>query len=172
MRFPYDDDNYATELDSWSESDIEDDELLEQIYLDETQNTDSEKTTNTYYIGSIFQERNYDILGIAITPKTLFNYDIQFVKQYLYNYSGCQIINTEIEIIKLDILQDLTYACILKTHWLRLVQTHWRKTFAIRKEILEKRRKLDAIHYFELHGKYMDGLQYLPSIRGLMQTYN
>ena len=91
MRFPYDDDNYATELDSWSESDInEDDESLEQMYLDENQNTDLEKTTNTYYIGSIFQERNYDILGIAITPKTLFNYDIKLVKQYLYNYSGCQ----------------------------------------------------------------------------------
>jgi hypothetical protein len=174
MRFPYDDENnHADDEETGSEtnSDSDSESALEQICLDEDQYDNLEKTHGSYYIGSIFQARNHAILGIAIKPRTFYQYNINSVQQYLYEYSCYKYTQKTIEIIQLNILPDLTYACILKTHWLRLVQLHWKKTFAKRMAILEKRRTLESIHYFELHGKYMDGLGVLSSIRGMMQSY-
>lgn len=188
MRFPYDDDNYyehdndreyqdedpdeGQDQDEYPDEGQDQDEIIDQIMVDEAQNCDLEKTNNSYYIGSIFQDQTYAVLGLSVSARTFYNYDVNQINQYLYEFSNNVHIEPFINIIKLDILPDLTYACILKTHWLRLVQLHWQKTFALRKEILEKRKTIDAQHYFGLHGKYSDGLRVLPSINGLMKLYN
>jgi len=172
MRFPYDDDIYAYADETASDTDDYDqEEFVDQICFDENQNNDSEKTTGSYYIGSVFQDDGYAVLGLAVSARTFYKYELSHVERYLYEFSYNIKTQPFMDIIKLDILPDLTYACIVKTHWLRLVQRHWKRTFALRKEILEKRRTMDAIKYFELYGKYMDNLRILPTIRGLMQGY-
>ena len=174
MRYPYDDDNYAyvDETESDTESDnYNQEEFVDQIYFDENQNNNLEKTTGSYYIGSVFQDDGYAVLGLAVSARTFYNYETTLIEQYLHEYSYNSNTNLFMDIIKLYILPDLTYACIVKTHWLKLVQRHWKRTFALRKEILEKRRSLEATNYFELHGKYTDSLCVLPSIQGLMKTY-
>ena len=175
MRFPYDDDDYAhadeTESDIDDIDDIDDydqEAIVDQIYFEENQNNDFEKTHGSYYIGSVFQDQGYSVLGLAISARTFYNYDTSMIEHYLYEFSNNRSTEPYIDIIKLYILPDLTYACILKTHWLRIVQRHWKRAFASRKKILEKRRSLEAIHYFELHGKHMNNLRILPTVRGLM----
>ena len=174
MRFPYDDDNYtyADEQESGSDSDQESgsdsdqesgsdsaqesgsdsaqETLSDQIYDEEHQNDNTEKTTGSYYIGSVFQDQNYAVLGLAVSARTFYNYDLYLIEHYLYEHSHNLRTKQNIDIIELNILPDLTYACVLKTHWLRIVQIHWKRTFASRKAILEKRQALEAIHYFEL----------------------
>ncbi len=173
MRFPYDDDEYyTTDSDFGINDEPDNDYITNEICVEEMQNADLEKTNNLYYIGSIFQERKYAILATSITPRTFFQFDIESVQRYLYDYSCNQTTKPTIEIIQLQILPDLTYGCILKTHWLRMIQLHWQTAFAKRKQILEKRKTLESLRYFELHGRYMDGLHHLPSIRGLMKAYN
>ena len=174
MRFPYDDDNYIYENENENDSgteDYDDDEITNQIYFDEEQYIDIEKTDGSYYLGSVFQDNNYAVLDLAVSAKTFYNYDIKQIEQYISEYSNNRLTKSIINIIKLHILPDLTYSCILKTHWLILIQKHWRKTFALLKEILKKRKTMESIKYFELYGKYMDKLQVLPSIRGIMNAY-
>lgn len=57
---------------------------------------------------------------------------------------------------------------LLKTIWIRLVQRHWKKTFAL----LQRRKSLVALRYRELKGNWPVGLKHPPTIHGLMSVYS
>ena len=163
---------YAQENAAYISDDDDDDTITNQICIEEEEDTDyTTKTHGNYYIGSISHVQDNTLLALSIKPRIFFKYDVQSIQQYLCEYSGLENTQESIEIIQLQILPDLTYACIVKTHWLRLIQKHWRKAYARRKHVLNKRKSLVAMQYFAVHGKYIDGLNQLPTVHGLLREY-
>jgi hypothetical protein len=73
--------------------------------------------------------------------------------------------------MKLYILNDGTYSVVLKTHWIRLIQRHWRKALLMRKQIMKKQMLVRSLYYREIHGKFPYGLNNMPMLTGLMSQY-
>jgi len=72
------------------------------------------------------------------------------------------------EIAKIEILPGNESICIIKTFWLRIVQRMWKKTFAERKRILEKRILPQSLYVRQLTGKWPRDCSILPGINGMM----
>ena len=173
-----------TNTDSEQDSDSEIDEFevevndweYDEIYQDDSHHVYSEKQHDHYYIG--LAKRTYtdgrDILLMvnSVSPFVFFQYGFERIRRYLAQYSIVRVENAKIHIMKLCILDDGTYSVVLKTHWLRLVQRHWRKVYAERKRVIKGRRNLLNLRYREIHGKYSYGFNHLPSLRGMMRKYN
>lgn len=172
----HDDDNYnyhyfAQENAAYLSDQESETDILDQICIEEELEDYTEKVNGNYYIGSISQEHDTSILALSVKPTIFFKYDISLIQRYLHEYSGLVKTQDSVEIIQLKIMPNLQYACVVKTRWLRLVQKQWRKAYAQRNYIIERRKSLAALHYFELHGKHLDGLHYLPTIHGLMANH-
>lgn len=72
-----------------------------------------------------------------------------------------------IEIAELNYLEREECTAIFKTFWLKIVQRAWKRIYKKRKEIIDKRKSFSAIKYREIHGKWPDNLNYLPSIKDI-----
>lgn len=168
-----------TNTDSEDDSDMEEFEVevndweYDEIYQDDSHHVYSEKQHDHYYIG-LAKRLNSDLLLMvnSVSPFVFFQYGFERVRRYLAQYSIVRVENAKIHIMKLCILPDQTYSVVLKTHWLRLVQRHWRKVYAERKRVIKGRRNLMNLRYREIHGKYSYGFNHLPSLRGMMRKYN
>ena len=167
-------DNDTNSTDSMTYSDSS--SMTDDISQDENDHLDSEKIDNMYYIGicthiSEQYNNNYYLYMNSVSPKTFLNYSYNTCYDYLYQYSIIRIRPTNIEIMKLQIMSDYTYSVVIKTHWIRLVQRHWKKVFSARNDIINKRRTIQSIRSFELSGKYPAGLNSFPTINGMMNCY-
>lgn len=168
-----------TNTDSEDDSDMEEFEVevndweYDEIYQDDSHHVYSEKQHDHYYIG-LAKRLNSDLLLMvnSVSPFVFFQYGFERVRRYLAQYSIVRVENAKIHIMKLCILPDQTYSVVLKTHWLRLVQRHWRKVYAERKRVIKGRRNLMNLRYREINGKYSYGFNNLPSLRGMMRKYN
>ena len=163
-------DDTNTDIDSNYDSDVE--HMIEDIYFHEEEFLNSEKVDNHYYIGinKVSDDKQYILYANAITIPTFFQYNINHVSEYLQEYSIIMC-NSNIDIMKLSILDDYTYSVILKTYWLRIIQRHWKKIYSQQLAAIKKRRQLHARMYFEKHGKYPDNSYIIPSIRGMLVSY-
>jgi hypothetical protein len=90
---------------------------------------------------------------------------------YLHSYSIVYVSDKKIDIMNLNIIEDGTYAVIVKTFWLRLVQRHWKKTFQQRKMVIRGRSNLNALRIREISGKFPRGLNRVPSLHGMLSDY-
>ena len=115
-------------MESDTEYDSETEEMIERIYFHEQDFLDSEKEDKLYYIGNnkISNDKQYILYANAVTPTTFFRFNINHIQSYLQDYS-IFVTNPNIDIMKLYILDDHTYTVIIKTHWLRIIQRHWKK---------------------------------------------
>jgi hypothetical protein len=179
----YDSDNVSTETDheqdTDSDSDFEefiiepDDDEYNEIYEDDSFHVYSEKEHDHYYIGIAKRISTETLLLVnSISPYVFFQYSFRRVNEYLAKYSIIQVQNAKVHIMKLCILEDDTYSVILKTHWLRLVQRHWKKVYKERKRILKARCSLKNLFLREINGRYPDGLNRIPRLQGMMQVYS
>ena len=57
------------------------------------------------------------------------------------------------------------YVCILKTHWLRLIQRNWKRVYLKRQEMIKKCANPKAILERQVSGKRMASL---PSLQGML----
>jgi hypothetical protein len=148
--------------------------IFRNIFYDEIHHLDSVKTNDSYYIGicSYSIRQNSIIFANSISPKTFLKFTFQLIMDYLKSYSIIYIKNPKLHIMKLQIDQDGTYNVLLKTHWIRLIQRHWKRVYKEKKEILTKRRSIQSIKSFELKGKYEIGLRILPTLKGMLTLYN
>jgi hypothetical protein len=146
---------------------------LEQIERIDTEHLYSEKEHGKYYIGIYKYMRNPKILLMAtsISTEAFFQFEFRRVFRYLTCYSSMRILDPKVEIMQLHILEDQTYSVVLKTHWLRLIQRHWKKAFAKRQLIIKTIKFGSALRYREIHGQFPYGLNHIPSIWGLMRDY-
>jgi len=152
-------------------------ENVERIYNLETEFLDTEKENHKYYLGISTGLRGQRILlNIAIQPQTFLKFDIQSVLNYLAEYSIftihrqlLDVSNIQLQIMKLNI-EPRTYwqTVILKTYWIRIIQRTWKRVFRERQEMLLKRRTLQNMRYFEIHGKHLPGNHVLPTLYGML----
>jgi hypothetical protein len=170
-----DSDNESVIIEFDDFSDDEGDEIaLERIFEEDEYHVDSEKFDGHYYIGlckHMPRPRLYLMLN-SISARTFFRYQYYHVLKYLYYYSSVRLFQPKIEIMKLAVLSDQTYSVILKTHWIRLIQRHWRSVLKKRKEIIRGRMKPASLLWREVAGKFPHGLNVFPGLIGLMRHYS
>jgi hypothetical protein len=169
------------ENDSDSDNDFEEFDILpndwehDEIYQDDSHHVYSEKEHDNYYIGLTKRThtdgRDVLLMVNSVSPFVFFQYGFERIRRYLAEYSIVRVENAKVHIMKLCILDDGTYSVVLKTHWLRLVQRHWRKTYQQRKKVIRGRRNLHNMRQREIYGRWPYGLNILPSLHGLTQDY-
>lgn len=147
-------------------------DIIDEIAESEEDFLDIDKHHMQYYIGSAIYlpEHNSIQLDTAVSPDTLFSYNLSHIQLYLAEYSICNItLNLPlIHILQLDIKPDGEYCVIMKTFWLKIVQRAWKKQYAKRKAILLSRGHITAQRHFELTGTYPRELRNIPGLRGLL----
>ena len=132
---------------------------------------DTEKIHGQYYIGGIYLSRKYSqlLMMSAVSPRTFYRYDAHILSIYLYEMS---IVETQryprLQIMQLDITPEGDYCCILKTFWLRLIQRTWKRVFAQKIAMVRRRGSIPSLRHSEIHGKYPEGLRYLPGLYGML----
>ena len=156
-------------------SDDEGDEIaLERIFDEDEDHLDSEKIDGHYYVGLckyMHRPKLYLMLN-SVSPRAFFRYHYYHVLKYLYYYSSVRLFQPKIEIMKLIVLEDQTYSVILKTHWIRLIQRHWRSVLKKRKQIIRGRMKPASLLWREVTGRFPHGLNVFPGLIGLMRHYS
>uniref|UniRef100_A0A6C0LT29 Uncharacterized protein n=1 Tax=viral metagenome TaxID=1070528 RepID=A0A6C0LT29_9ZZZZ len=169
-----DSDNYFDSLSDSISSYDELEEELDELYDNDSEFIEQEKTNHNYYIGICKPSRAYDyyLLVNAVSPKLFYKTQYDLLIRYLQEYSVIYMSDPRIEIMKLYILQDETYTVSIKTYWIRLIQRHWKKIISTRKLIYKMRGAIRSLYYFELHGRYPDGLNTLPTLYGMLGCYS
>lgn len=132
-----------------------------------------ERTTGTYYLGicQYIPSRDINLLANSVSQRVYFRNQHSDILRYLVNYSIIRIIRPRIEIMKLDIRPDGSYSVILKTHWIRLIQRHWKKVCKGRQEIMKRRKTIVFQKIKELAGVYPPGYNKMPTMKGMLSQY-
>ena len=183
------DDNTDTETmddDSGSDYDMSDYDSDDGIEYDSIHNEDafhfySEKENGKYYIGlcHLYSNRHthssapfkHWLLSTSVSANSFFRHSYDNINNYLYYYGLVRIPQHEVQIMQVDRLADETCAVTIKTHWLRLVQRHWKKTHSKRRNMVRHRISPQMQRYSQIHGKYPDCISRLPSLRGMLSMY-
>jgi len=159
-------------IDTTSEYDSETEEMLERIYFHEQDFLDSEKVNKHYYIGNnkISNDKQYILYANSVTSTTFFRFNINHIQSYLLDYS-IFVTKPNIDIMQLFILDDYTYTVVIKTHWLRIIQRHWKTIYSQRKYCLNKRKQIRTLMYFERNGRYPYDCDFMPGLPGMLSAY-
>jgi hypothetical protein len=156
------------------ESDSEDEDL-DHLFEDdeEMEFLDSSKENKKYYLGAskLIRPDNYFIMTCVVSNRLFFQNPWWVTQRYMEAMSVIYIHKPMVDIMKLEILSDETYAVVKKTYWLRLMQRHWRNVLKERTAIRLKRGSIVARRHFEIHGRYPYGLNSLPCLSGMLRSY-
>tara|TARA_B110000858_G_scaffold37668_2_gene42357 strand:+ start:1949 stop:2371 length:423 start_codon:yes stop_codon:yes gene_type:complete len=57
---------------------------------------------------------------------------------------------------------------ICKTFWLKMIQRKWKKVYAERQRIMQKRKTTKELLHRERHGKWSSDTAHLPTLRGML----
>jgi len=145
----------------------EDDDQLDQIYKHDYSFL-KYKQNKKYYIGLVALIDSVYLLANSVTPKSLFKYSHHDVVAYLHTYSILYVERPKIDIFQLHIT-DNYYTVVIKTHWIRLIQRHWKKVYKTRTDTLKK-RALSCNHYPQsIFNKYSN--EELPGLHGMLSHY-
>lgn len=87
----------------------------------------------------------------------------RIIRNYLNIISRPNYIKPEI-ILKVKTREGYTFA-ILKTFWIRIIQRMWKKVFAQRQSVIEKRKQINNIMYRQLNGNWSFDCRVLPRYR-------
>lgn len=175
----FDSDNNYSDYDSDSDMDSNDGIIYDIINVEDAQHFYSEKIHNKYYIGlsHIYTNNNCQqlLLSASVSAPIFFKHSYDNINDYLYYYGLTRITNHQVQILQVDVIQEgyLEIVTVLnKTHWLRLVQRHWKKIYKQRKETIQQRILPENLFYNEVHGNYPISVSYLPSLYGMLSHYN
>ncbi len=176
-------DNTDTEsIDSDDYDDMSDDGIeYDSIHNEDAFHFYSEKENGKYYIGLCHLYTNLHahsyapfthwLLSTSVSANSFFRHSYDNINNYLYYYGLVRIPQHEVQIMQVDRLADETCAVTIKTHWLRLVQRHWKKTYCKRRNMVRHRMSPQMQHYSQIHGKYPDCISRLPSLKGMLSMY-
>ena len=146
-------------------------ELVEQIYEDDSEFLDSDKESGKYYIGlagKVMQLHNYILLS-AISPKTFMKYQTKDVLDYLVSASVAFWAGyPKIHILKLHVAEDDSYTVVIKTFWLKIIQRKWKKIYKERCELLKKYKSLQYLRMRE----YSTTSNHFPGLNGMYHYGN
>lgn len=60
--------------------------------------------------------------------------------------------------------------CIIKTIWIKLIQRTWKKIYALRKDIIKKRCKIESLTFREITGRWPNDCINFPSLNGMISS--
>lgn len=153
-------------------------EELDSIYDElDILNDSSESDEPIYSIGlcmSIQDDLSHKILiGMKINVSLFYKYPISIIQSYLSDYSNnanirVDPLSSQINVFQLFIDKSGCYLAIVKTHWLRLIQRHWKKIFHLKQEQIKKQKALAHLKHREIKGRIPFPIY---GLRGLMSTY-
>jgi hypothetical protein len=148
-------------------------EEFEDVFNDDVDHLDMEKTDGAYYIGLCkYIPREHTLLYLnSVSARTFHKYPFQRILGYLELHSLIYIRIPKLHILKLHVLEDQTYTVVIKTHWIRLVQRHWRKICRERSEILIKRRRIESLWLTSISHKHIVEAHSMPDLVGMMSEY-
>lgn len=133
---------------------------------------ETEKIHGNYYIGGVQYDKHTDrqfLMMSAISPRAFFTYDYHMISIYLHEMCISEIsYYPNIQILQLDIAGDGCYRVIVKTYWLRLIQRTWKRVYAQKMATIRRRGSIAALRHSEIHGRYPDGLRWLPELHGML----
>lgn len=170
----YDGDSDSTTNEFYDE---ESDFMIDQIYDDEFSHNEIVLRENSsyfhkkYFIGICKYVANDNILLFInkIHPSNFFKYKLNIIHKYFFWYSGIYINMNRpppIEIIKVYVLPDDTYVCILKTYYIRIIQRRWKKVFKERQHYISERKTLQKLWDYSI-GKRTCKHSF-PTLKGLL----
>jgi hypothetical protein len=160
-------------LSEYSDYSSDTDTIEDRIFITDEYFVDEPKLDGHYYVGKARHSLHDGyLLDIAISPRTFFLFNYNHVVDYLNLYSVFYPShNTNIvHIMKLHIVKS-KYHVILKTHWVRLVQRHWKKVFRERCLMMARRYSLANLRHRELTGRHLPGCNHFPHLAGMMSVY-
>lgn len=151
------------------DSDIESNNIYDEINQYDYQHFYSDKEDNKYYLGNIYYNRaeNLLLLSASISNNSYFKYSHRDCVRYLYYYGINPFVRPTIDILQVKIIDDC-FTVIKKTFWLKIIQRKWKKIYKIRKQILEKRLLPGALLHREIIGKWQNDIAYCPGVHGLL----
>ena len=144
-------------------------DTCDQIYEADQDFIDAPKHHGQYYLGNTCA---LDILDVTVSPRTFFQFEYRDIVEYVRTYSVhfTRRRPTQIDILQLNIVRD-TYYIIAKTHWIRLIQRHWRNVYQERQRVMGARKQMSELRHRELTGKFTVKWRWLPGIDGMMSMY-
>lgn len=166
--------NQVNVIEEFDDEEDDDLEVVDEIYEEDQEHADSEKENGMRYIGvyKYFPKPQIALMANSISAQTFFRHSIRDVYNYLIYYSPIMLFNcsmtAKIEIMQLAILPDQTYAVVLKTHWLRLVQRRWKKVYREKMATIRARAALASRRHLEMNGRYPYGLNRMPGLGGML----
>ena len=160
-------------------SDDSEDEIYQDMDDYDAEYNPIDKIDGHYYLGSVEMFRFPHLFLVqSISVQLFFKYPIHRVAQYLFgNHYEMLNYSKNIRVIQLNILRDkkeyqdiAMYSYIDKTHWIRLVQRHWKKVIAERKNILLRKRQFGNLRNREIISGF--GVVQLPKLNGMLHRYS
>ena len=91
---------------------------------------------------------------------------VEFVNENTSQYD----VDFTVEIAECIYLPSYHCVCIIKTHWLRLIQRKWRNICNERKHVIRLRCILNALRYRESYGKWSSDCINYPVLKGMLSN--
>lgn len=151
--------------------------IIDRIYVLERDFIDKEKVNDQLYIGYYFMYNTPTELLMAdtVSSTTFFKFSYKYIEYYLLTFNIVPLYQPKLQIMKLKIdnteNSSYPYTVLLKTHWISLVQRHWKKVLSERKKIHKKMSSIQARHIFENTGKYGIEIDNIPTLKGMLSMY-
>jgi hypothetical protein len=162
---------------------------------------DSYQETTEGYTIKVIEKSPKLFFGECIRAKTFFHFDFSDIVRFLsycnrdpftnpqytnHNYLLPFEPNFKVHIMKLyiepvtiyqELIQDFIaeqYLCVLKTHWISLVQRHWKSVLLARKKYVEYYRNPGNMYCRELGGRELGRGRgpKISGLRGMLSCYS
>ena len=167
-----DDINNNNNNNSDSDSDSEP-EFIQEIFHEDSTHLYMDKEDKQYYVGFCkpMHKPHLILMANSVSTQTFFRHPFERICQYLQHYSTLLLRSPKLEIMQLHITENDAYSIVIKTHWLRIIQRHWKKIYRLRQIILQKRMTIQSLKTFEITADFPYGLRIMPSLYGMLFSY-
>jgi hypothetical protein len=122
-----------------------------------------------YFVGTAFLSNDKFLVEYALVNKIFYQYPPKSLLRHLLrtathppNWKRLEIMKMEFE--PMDRGPWLCYTCVLKTHYLRLVQRRWRSILQQRRALLQQQ----ALSYLRHRERGKRSTLSLPTLRGML----
>ena len=153
------DSDYESDDDSSDDNEFDDDLLCVSSYKDMKELIRNYTLSTRYFLKQL-KESNENI-----------NIEHPILRNYL-NIINIQTPFMKPQIGEIIFLKGDEAVCIIKTHWIKIIQRKWKKIFEKRKQILKNRLCINSILYWQMNGKWDENCKLLPTLNGMLSDLN
>lgn len=151
-------------IDTDTDDEMEDYEILTEMYDFEERFDLEEKENGKYYLGMYMNIEDVQLMasgfligktpllffGNAVSTELFFQYKYSHVIMYLKSIIMCRNSLPVVDIMQLFISENGLYLGVIKTYWISLIQRHWKKIMKQKKEYSESQKRFQYILEREL----------------------